>query len=211
MAAYDRGGEPEEDYYPAETYPSSLIAYHNPVFPRLTGSASATRPPVRKLRVAGLSRSDWAERNEHLNQILKDKKEVLGQAHQQKNTDRYYSILLEAIQEALADDYRKTKAPRERRRPYQTFCKQHIRHPDIPQLIKAMEDGSYEEAEHLTRNINREHWKEFLASTTTSDISGMYDYLAKAEGRKPKNYRYACAAPPVQLSRRKGNKTSGQM
>ena len=188
-------GRPEDDYHPAETYPCSLIADHSPVFLRLRGSASATRPPVRKLRVTGLTKSEWADRNEHLEQILKGKTDALAQAHKLGNTDRYYTILLESMQEALADYFWKTKAPRERKRPYETFCEKHVRHPDIPQLIKAIDAGEYEEAEHLTRSINREHWKEYLASAKISDISGMYDYLAKAEGRKPQSYRFACTAP----------------
>ena len=68
-------------------------------------------------------------------------------------------------------------------------------HPDIPQLIKAMEKRESSEAEVLINSISREHWKEYLASTRISDLRRLYDYLAKAEGRKPRGHQFSCMAP----------------
>ena len=103
----EEGGRLEEEYYPAETYPCPLIADHHPILLRLAGSTSKNRPPVRKLRVAGMNKQEWAERNADLEEILKEKKETIEQVHQEQNTDRYYSILLESIGKALEDKYQK--------------------------------------------------------------------------------------------------------
>ena len=58
----------------------------------------------------------------------------------------------------------------------------------------------------LTKNVSRGHWKDFLASTRISNIGGIYDYLAKAEGRKTKTYKFACTAPRLTT---KGEKIIG--
>ena len=65
-----------------------------------------------------MSKQDWSEGDESLEEILKEKKGAINQAHQTFNTARYYSILLESIQEALQDKYQKDKAPRTRSKPY---------------------------------------------------------------------------------------------
>ena len=113
------------------------------------------------------------ERNEKLKEILKGKKEAIDLAHQTRDTERYYSILVESIEETLQDKYRKNKAPRTKKKRYLTFCARHNKHPDIPQLRKAMETDGYAEAENLITQINREHWRDFLANARLSDISGM--------------------------------------
>ena len=149
-----------EDYYPAETYPCPCIADHHPIFLRLTGTTSSPRPPIRKLQVHNITKEEWMERDEALAAKLKENQQTLETAHRSQHTERYYSILIEAVQEILADKYRKIKAPKLKQKPYKSSQHKHRQHPDMPQLIKAKTDGDTALVERLTNSISRDHWKE---------------------------------------------------
>ena len=182
-------------YYPAVTFPCPKIADRRPILLRTQGTAIESRVPISRLRIAGLTKEEWECRNEQLEEKLRESKEALKNAITTHNTMRYWDILSKAIRTILADKYTKPRPPKKGRRTYVSFRTKHKSHPDMPQLVSATADRDTEVMDALTRKISRDHWKEFLSKTKISEIIEVFTYLAKAEGRKSKGFRFSCAAP----------------
>ena len=81
------------------------------------------------------------------------------------------------------------------RSPYELYCRKHINHPDLPMLIKAEQDGDAEAMGKYVREINRDGWREHLATVHVTDTKAFFAYLAKADGRRSFTRRMQCADP----------------
>ena len=68
--------------------------------------------------------------------------------------------------------------------PLRSFLHSHKKHPDIPQLLRALRTGESEEANKLMNRMCKDGWKEFLRTARRPNTRPFFDYLAKAEGRK---------------------------
>ena len=101
----------EEEFYAAATPPCLRIADHHPVTLTIKGHIRTSRPPVRTLRVSGLTKEEWTERNQMLYEELEKTEATLQAAHRIRNTARYLEIMMNAIKKVYNDKYTSKKAP----------------------------------------------------------------------------------------------------
>ena len=55
--------------------------------------------------------------------------------------------------------------------------------------------GHREEMFRLARIIKADGWRQFLGREHPDNLTAIYKYIEKADGRKPKTYSFPCAYP----------------
>ena len=197
----------EGDYYPAITVPVRVVSDHHPVILRLPFQGSKLEPPrvkpLRKLKIENLSDEDWRNRNGILGAMLLEKKNLFSNFERDGNPTRIWESMVSLINKVFQNDFSRSKPGKDiYNTPHKRLCKLLTGHNCLPDLILAYEQGDVEAYSKLRSKLVRENWKGYLAERRSTDTSAMFAYLAKAEGRKGKLTRYACAAP---LKDEKGN------
>ena len=159
------------------------------------GAEKPRRETIRTLKVKGMDEEEWLARDLAAAEYLQQKKKAFGIARDTDNTTRMLEILMGAIQEVLKDRLTKGSQKESTESPFESFCRRHKEHPDLPLLIQAdrAEDNALLATTYL--QIKRDAWRDYLDGLNTADTSALFRYLAKEDGRAPRARTYSCAAP----------------
>ena len=188
--------EGEEDaFYPARTYPTTFIADHHPVVLEIPGSHMEPGVRARMLRVKQLTKDEWREKNEEMLEYIGSHREEYDKALRGGNCERMLGLLGTMIEQVFREHYIKSGGVVRRCHPFQLFCKKHLGHPDLPQLLKAEQEGNKQALKQLYQTIIREDWRDHLGRLSASDTSALFSFLAREDGRRPRGMSYSCASP----------------
>ena len=107
------------------------------------------------------------------------------------------TVLKRTLYEVTKDLFTKKRKGKPQRLvdPFKLVCEQHWGHPKIEELQKYHKENDAEAEARLTATILREAWQKYLAKTKPTDITGIYKYIRKKDGRDSQSFRYPCSAP----------------
>ena len=102
----------------------------------------------------------------------------------------------------------------ERQSPFEKFCKKHLEHPELPELINAEREEDQPRRKQLYLQLTRDDWGGYLQEMTAGDISritsALFRYLSKVDGRRPRVQTFPCATPPLDTEGRRVLTGSGK-
>ena len=183
------------NYYPAEVYQRHPVSAHNAVGLVLPFHAEPCQLGVRTLSIGGLQQEEWERRDVQMAAKLKMRKEVLAKHAEDGNVERLYAGITRAINEVFQDCFRNKGGASKQIDPFRAFCKYHSRHKDMKKLEAARKEGDKETFFSLLHDIAGEGWRTFLSKMRVSDLTQLFRYIEKRDGRQPLNFKNACSAP----------------
>ena len=168
--------------YPAVALPERSISDHFPLILPIPCDVPKESFRTRKLQANLITDEEWTDYQENLGQVLCEVSEYLSKMQEENNVDNYYMKIDSLLRGTLTEHFVAQKEPKERG-PLQVFLKRHSAHPEIGELRYAIITNDDEWMERLVNRIEADGWREFQATLSRSNISALYSYLARAEGR----------------------------
>ena len=106
--------------------------------------------------------------------------------------------MLKSLLELVTEDLytRKKAQPMEGMKdPFEQFRRQHKNHHLITELRTQHQENNKGAGEIIMSRILREDWRGYLAAVQPSNITAIYKYVRKRDGREPCTFVHQCAAP----------------
>ena len=105
---------------------------------------------------------------------------------------RLYEILMSLLKQVTKDLHlRENKnCDASMKDPFEEFCKQHDSHHLTPQLKIYPHAKNGKEEEKTMNKILREDWRSFLAQVQPKNITSIYKFIRKRDGREPRTYTF---------------------
>ena len=197
----DTGKEPPrgggELFYPALVFSNPWIADHHPLQISISGIGEQHALRHKVLKIKHLEVEDWAIKNDQFLDFCHEHRCHIANAILYENPTRLLNLIQQGLWKTLSDCLRKSKEtrPTPERSPFHKFCQRHRHHPDYPMLINAIQQTDLPQASRIMTGMSRDGWREYLSKTHPSDISAFFKYLAKEDGRNPRQCTYSCSAP----------------
>ena len=189
-------------FYPAEIFPEPWIDNHHPLRITLSGKQEEDSQPWRTLQINNLTQPEWVEKNQQFQEYWEGCKASAVIAIQQNNPTRLLDLITKGLQRIFTirrkDPAKDRLVPRPA--PLLTFCKRHLKHPDYPMLISAIQRNDSKATNRVMCNMTRDGWRSYLAETHPSNTSAFFRYLAKEDGRVSRQEIYSCMAPLLDSS-----------
>ena len=185
----------EDQYFPANVVQWDHISDHYPiVLPIPCDAEEKIKDKTNRVRVGKLSKEDWEEKD------LALQKEMEREWPQEKLQRPTTNIrrLSKGITRALNKIFQKERsAPKEKPDvdPFEHFLLANLQHPEMPELLTALEEKNARESERRMNRIGADGWKKYLQSVRKDDTRAFFAYLAKAEGRKQQGFVPTDASP----------------
>ena len=194
----DGGDASEELFYPAVTFPAVRVGNHHPVQLDLPLGVEVKAKAGRTLKIKSVSREQWEEIDGQVRTILKRKQSGLDRAFERNDSTHLHMMVVAVLAAQLRDHYsHKKRGSDPEEDPFTNFCRKNRHHKLLGQLLTARVKGQKEKFATLLRRIKSDSWKGFLAKIQPAEISKIYKFMQKADGRKPKVFRYQCSHPLV--------------
>ena len=192
---WNRRGVEQPPFYPAHTFGHQIIADHHPVMLRLVGTLEEAPKENKAYKLKDLTAEEWASINYQLSEFLQSNTSFFDECTSRINTTRYLRKLITGIREALGEHYKRNTSATAPLTPFEIFCKKHLSDPEYPLLIRSHIEGNDLLKRRTITNMVRRQWRTYLSKVRPSNVSALFSYLAKQEGRKPRSDRFSCAGP----------------
>ena len=75
------------------------------------------------------------------------------------------------------------------------FIKQNKERELMREFLRASKAGRLEECMSIQKTTNRDRWGKFPSTSKARDLSKVFQYLARADGRKTPSYHPSCIDP----------------
>ena len=199
-------GAPEDEeehlqssFYPGVTGPEERVGNHHPIFLSLP-QAEQTPPPQqkRKMQIKGVSEDSWKERNQKLSALISTKQTEIARLTALGNTPRLHAMIRSLLWQVTEDLYTRKKGKQNNNKMvnlFEQFCLQHKSHHLLPELKRCHDCKDNAAEELLMSKILREDWRSYLAKIRPNNITGIYKYIRKKDGRENHTFVHQCAAP----------------
>ena len=186
-----------ETHYPGSTGTEEAVGNHHPIFLSLPHADAKPPPHCVKLCIKGVTEESWKERNTRLQQLIVEKQPSIVKLTADGNATRLHALMNSLLKSVTKDLYlrKKRKGANDMKDPFKNFCKQHRHHHLLTQLRIYHHAGNKNEEESVMNKIIREDWRSYLAKTKPNNITGIYKYIRKRDGREPRTYTHQCSAP----------------
>ena len=176
--------ETDEPFYPAQVIPYTDLSDHLPILLPIPCEATPKQAmKLRRIRIGTLSDETWSERDQQLGLSLEREWPSLTLEAPMVNIARQYSIFQRCLTRVF---HREGKTPKDKEEtdPLEHFLMSNLTHPDMNNLLEALELQDTEQSDRYLRRISSDGWKKYLKQTNRNDTRAMFAYLARSEGRK---------------------------
>ena len=188
-----------EGHYPAIVLPphpaKKPLSAHHPVYLDLPFMEENTQQSVRSLMTGKLTPEKWSSCNEWIAERLHNPQHTQTADNQSKDANRMYEYIRSMIATALADCYTRGGEQPPRKGPFELFCERNAEHPRLNHLRMAEKTGDKVTFSRLVKEISGDAWSAFLNKTRVSNLSKMFQFIARRDGRVPPRGTFCCAAP----------------
>ena len=186
-----------KSYYPALVFSNPQKADHHPLQISINGASDHQAPRHPALKIKHLGVEFWVIKNDQFQHFREDNKSEIANAIRNENLTMLLKLINQGLQKTFKDCKRKSTEtqPAPERSPFHQFCQRHRQHQDYPMLINAAQKADAQQASKIMTCMSRDGWREHLSRTHPSDISALFRYLAKEDGRKPRQCLHSCSAP----------------
>ena len=140
-----------------------------------------------------MTAADWKERDSNIEKSPRLRALKIQMATE-NNLEHQYHQLQSLLQYSFRDRYKKTKEMGEWDAE-KVYEKKHNSHKLFPQYIQAKRDGDHKLQIHISNEMCRSAWQEFLTSASTGDLRRIFHYFAKKDGRAQPFYKPSCLDP----------------
>ena len=187
----------QKPHYPALVFSNPWIADHHPLQISISSTGDYHAPRHQVLKINHLEAEDWVIKNDQFQQFCTENWSKIANSVRNKNPLTLLTLIHRGLQKTFKDCQRKSKEtqPAPERSPFHQFCRRRRHHPDYPILISAVQQMDMQQASRIMTGMSRDGWRDHLSKTHPSDISAFFRYLAKEDGRKPRQCLHSCSAP----------------
>ena len=196
----------DRPFYPARVFPEPWVADHHPLQLTLSSAPITEGIASRVLKISDLTPEDWQAKDTQFQDFWDENSRKVHSALRYKNPTRLLDLLYQGLRLLFAKQMRAPKKKGKKNNksstdqchqppPFQIFCKRHRSHPDYPKLIAAAQRADAPLATRIMSGMSRDGWRDYLAKVHPSDVSAFFRYLAREDGRQPRQNFYSCMAP----------------
>ena len=122
----------------------------------------------------------------------------LEQAKQKGDATLIHDKIVKIMEVLLGEHYvRRGRTGQKDEDPFENFRRRHRHHDRAGALLTAKQKGDRETVSKLAKRIKVDGWRGYLAKIHPAEISSMYKYIQKADGRRPPAFRHQCSGPLV--------------
>ena len=181
-------------FYPVHTFGFPVIADHHPVMQRLAGKREDRLREQKAFRLKNITAEEWADMENFLMMFLHDNSPYFADCLMRNKTTRYLQKLQSGVRHFLGEHYRRRQASPTLPNSFDLSCRKHLQDPEYPLLIRAHTEGNDLLKQKTINAMARRGWRLYLSKIRPSNVSALFSFLAKREGRKPRADHFPCAS-----------------
>ena len=144
-----------------------------------------------RYNVRNLANKEWVKRDQKLQEAFTRETKTNTQTKKNKEEliqpEKCYREITRNIKSAFGDVLRK-QTVNSFEDPADNFICVNKDHEKIPECMTAKKEGNLQKCSELQREIRRDGWRNFLDNTQAKDLRKIFQFFARADGRKPLGY-----------------------
>ena len=192
----ETGGSGDSQFYSAFTFPAECVGNHHPVMLEIPYGDGLPKPAIRLLKIKTLTEEQREEQDQDISTKLNHQGKV-QRLLDLNNAARLWDFLSSPLERVFAKHYTRRGGTKRKKQTdvWKQFFRHHASHDQTNRLKFAYNRGNRQEMRRLARIIKAAGWRRYLNGVRAANLTAIYKYIEKTDGRKPKVFTYPCARP----------------